>query len=105
MFFILSKVLGFFALPSNLAIMVGLFGATLLRTRFGRAGRRMMVGSLLLLALLGFSPLGNALMFSLEDRFPQWDPSRGEPAGIVVLGGAISPYVSAERGVVALNES
>ena len=105
MFFILSKVLGFFAVPSNLVIMVGLFGALLLRTRFARAGLQMAIGSLLLLGVLGFTPLGNALMFSLEDRFPQWDASRGGPDGIVVLGGAISPFISTERGVVALNES
>jgi len=105
MFFVLSKVLGFFALPSNLVIMVGLFGAALLRTRFASAGRRMAVGSLLFLAAFGFTPLGNVLMLSLEDRFPQWDGARGGPDGVVVLGGAISPFVSAKRGVVALNES
>ena len=105
MFFILSKVAGFFALPSNLVIVVGLLGVVLSRTRFARAGVRMALGSLLLLAVFGFTPLGNILMLGLEDRFPPWDGSRGGPDGIVVLGGAISPFVSAERGVVALNES
>ena len=36
MFFILSKVLGFFALPSNLLIAIGLVGLVLLCTRFTR---------------------------------------------------------------------
>jgi uncharacterized SAM-binding protein YcdF (DUF218 family) len=95
MFFVLSKVLGFFALPSNLIILIGLVGAVLLPTRFARAGRRLMVASLLGLALLGLSPLGNALIIPLEDRFPAWDDSRG----------AITPDVSAVRPQVALNEA
>ena len=40
MFFILSKVLGFFAIPSNLTIGLGLLGAVLLTTRLARFGRR-----------------------------------------------------------------
>jgi uncharacterized SAM-binding protein YcdF (DUF218 family) len=104
MFFVLSKVLGFFATPSNVLIAVGLLGVALLVTRFARAGRRLMVASLVLLALMGLSPLGNLLILPLEQRFPPW---RGEatPAGIVVLGGAVSADVSAARDDVALNES
>jgi uncharacterized SAM-binding protein YcdF (DUF218 family) len=105
MFFILSKVLGFFAVPSNLIMMLGLAGAGLLCTRFARLGWRLAIASLLLLAVFGFSPLGNALMVSLEQRFPRWDPARGEPDGMVVLGGMVTPDVSAARNEVALNES
>ena len=36
MFFILSKILGFFALPSNLLIAIGLVGLVLFCTRFTR---------------------------------------------------------------------
>jgi uncharacterized SAM-binding protein YcdF (DUF218 family) len=105
MFFFLSKVLGFFALPSNLIISLGILGALLLATRHARAGWRLVVASLLLLAIFGFSPVGNAMMLPLEQRFPPWDASRGVPAGIIVLGGALSPRVSAARGVVVLNEA
>ncbi len=105
MFFVLSKVLGFFAVPSNLVIMLGLIGAGLLSTRFSRLGWRLVIGSLLLLAVFGFSPFGNALMVSLEQRFPRWDPARGAPDGMVVLGGVVTPDVSAARNEVALNES
>jgi uncharacterized SAM-binding protein YcdF (DUF218 family) len=105
MFFILSKVLGFFAEPSNLVLTLGLCGAVLLVTRWARLGRRLVVGSLLVLALLGLSPLGNLLIIPLEQRFPPWDPGRGAPQGIVVLGGVISPDVSAERNEVALTEA
>jgi uncharacterized SAM-binding protein YcdF (DUF218 family) len=105
MFFILSKVLGFFALPSNLTIVLGLLGVLLLPTRLARTGRLLTVASLIVLALLGLSPLGNALIIPLEQRFPPWDDTRGPPDGIVVLGGAITPDVSAARNEVALNEA
>ena len=43
MFFVLAKILGFFALPSNLLISLGLLGILLMATRFARAGRRLAV--------------------------------------------------------------
>jgi uncharacterized SAM-binding protein YcdF (DUF218 family) len=105
MFFVLSKVLGFFAIPSNFTISVGILGSLLLCTRFARAGRRLVVISVIALAVLGLSPLGNALIIPLEQRFPPWDSGAGAPDGIIVLGGAISPDVSEARNEVALNES
>jgi uncharacterized SAM-binding protein YcdF (DUF218 family) len=104
-FFILSKVLGFFASPSNLVIALGFLGVLFLATRLARIGRFLTVASLVALAVLGLSPLGNALIIPLEERFPPWDDRRGSPDGIVVLGGAISPDVSAARNEVALNEA
>lgn len=105
MFFILSKVLGFFTLPSNLFVAIGVVGLLLLLTRFRRLASWLVVTSIVLTALAGWSPLGNILILPLEQRFPPWDPARGPPTGIVVLGGGITPDVSAARGVVALNEA
>jgi uncharacterized SAM-binding protein YcdF (DUF218 family) len=105
MFFVLSKVLGFFAAPSNLVIALGLVGLALLPTRFARFGWWLAAGSLIAMAMLGLSPIGNALIIPLEQRFPVWDASRGAPDGIVVLGGAIAPDVSAARNDPALNEA
>ena len=105
MFFTLSKVLGFFAAPSNLFISIGLLGIVLLFTRLTRLASWLVVTSVVLLAVAGLSPLGNALILPLEQRFPPWDASRGAPDGIVVLGGAISPGVSAARDAVALDEA
>jgi uncharacterized SAM-binding protein YcdF (DUF218 family) len=105
MFFILSKTLGFFAVPSNLFISIGLAGLILLCTRWRRLASWLVVTSVALIAIEGFSPLGHVLMLPLEQRFPAWDASRGAPDGIVVLGGAISPEVSMARGAVALNEA
>lgn len=105
MYFFLSKVLGFFAVPSNLIIGFGIVGALLLGTRFARAGSRLVIGSLIVLVIAGLSPLGNALILPLEQRFPAWNGAGGEPTGIVVLGGAVTPDVTLARNAVALNEA
>jgi uncharacterized SAM-binding protein YcdF (DUF218 family) len=105
MFFTLSKVLGFFAIPSNLVVGLGLFGVLLTVIGFARFGRWLTVASVVALALMGLSPLGNALIIPLEQRFPVWDAARGAPDGIVILGGAITPDVSKARDQVALNEA
>lgn len=105
MFFVLSKILGFFALPSNLIIAFGLLGVVLLATRFSRTGRRLAAGSVMLLAVIGLSPLGNALIVPLEQRFPSWPGGEPDPAGFVVLGGAVTPDVSRARDAVSLNEA
>src|SRR5258708_4522548 len=105
MFSLLSKILGFFALPSNIVATLATVGVALLFTRFQRAGRRFTTASVVLLLLAGLSPLGNALIYPLEERFPPWDAARGAPTGVVVLGGAIGPDISAARGTPDLNES
>jgi uncharacterized SAM-binding protein YcdF (DUF218 family) len=105
MFFILAKILGFFALPSNILISLGVIGIVLMATRFARAGRRLAVTALVLIAIAGLSPFGNAIILPLEERFPPWDSSRGAPTGIISLGGALDTVVSQPRGEVALNEA
>jgi uncharacterized SAM-binding protein YcdF (DUF218 family) len=102
MFFVLSKLLGFFAVPSNLVVLMGIGGLLLLPTRFARAGRWLAFVSLVVLAILGFSPIGNALIIPLENRFPPWDATRGAPDGIIVLGGVIDG--SGPGDEVVLNE-
>ena len=99
MFFVLSKTLGIMLLPTNFLIGAGLVGAILLATRFARLGRILLVASVVLLAVCGFSPLGNWLLYPLEQRFPPWDAARGAPDGIIVLGASIDADISAARGI------
>jgi len=96
MFFILSKTVAVLLLPSNVLIALGLGGVVLLATRRMRAGVALIAASIVLLALAGFSPLGDVLTAQLENRFPPWDPARGVPDGIVVLGGGIDTALSNE---------
>src|SRR6187402_277851 len=105
MFFVLAKMLGFFALPSNILISLGLIGIVLMATRYARAGRRLAVAALVLIAVAGLSPFGNAIILPLEERFPAWDAARGAPTGVISLGGAFDTVVSPARGEVALNEA
>jgi len=104
MFFVLSKTVSILLLPSNLLIIAGLTGLALLPTRHRRAGMRVAVTSLVLLLAIGFLPVGYLLANKLENRFPPWDASRGAPVGIIVLGGTISPGLSADRGEPQLNQ-
>jgi uncharacterized SAM-binding protein YcdF (DUF218 family) len=105
MFFILSKVLGFFALPSNAMLAAGMAGLLLMRTkRTARAGRRLTAAALVLLLAFGLLPLGRLMMLPLEERFPPWDAAGDAPAGIVVLGGVIEPE-AADRPDSGLNEA
>jgi len=102
LFFLLSKTLGIMLLPTNFLIGFGLVGAVLLATRWASLGRKLLVVSVTLLAICGFSPLGNLVLYPLESRFPPWDAARGAPDGIIVLGGSIDADVSAAHGVAVI---
>jgi len=82
-------------LPINLLVELGILSLLLMATRFVALGRKLAVATLILLALSAFSPLGNLLLYPLESRFPAWDPSRGAPDGIIVLGGSVDTDLSA----------
>jgi len=106
MFFYLAKAVWFVLQPSTLiALLIG-YGAILIWTGWARWGRRFVsIGAILLLAV-GLSPLGNALILPLEDRFPRADLSTpSEPAGIIILGGAENRLVGGARGAPTLNEA
>jgi uncharacterized SAM-binding protein YcdF (DUF218 family) len=99
LFFAVSKTVGYMLIPSNFLIGLGLLGAILLLTRFERLGRRLMVTALVLLAICAFSPLSNLVLYPLEQRFPKWDSSRGDPDGIIVLGGSLDADLAAAHGL------
>lgn len=105
MFFVLSKLLGFFTEPSNILMTVAILGTVLLATRLFRTGLRVVTLAVILLAAAGYLPLGRALLLPLEQRFPPWSGAAGPPPdGIIVLGGAVDEELSAARGTVALTE-
>jgi uncharacterized SAM-binding protein YcdF (DUF218 family) len=94
LFFLLSKTLGVMLLPTNFLIWVAVIGAILLGTRFAALGHKFVIASVVMLALCGFLPFGNWVLYPLESRFPPWDAARGAPDGIVVLGGSIDADLS-----------
>src|SRR4051812_260568 len=88
--------------PTNFLIGIGLVGALLLTTRLKSLGRKLLVASVALLAICGFSPLGYAVLYPLEQRFPPWDAAQGAPDGVIVLGGSVDADLSFARGAAVV---
>jgi uncharacterized SAM-binding protein YcdF (DUF218 family) len=106
MFFELSKLLSFFLMPSNIMVILGLAGITLLAIGYGRAGRWLLITSIMFIAAVGILPIGSGLALPLEERFPRWEATRGLPAGVIVLGGGvIKSEISADRGEIAVGDT
>jgi uncharacterized SAM-binding protein YcdF (DUF218 family) len=105
MFFVLSKTLGFFLVPSNLIIASGALGLGLSFSKRQRMGGWLLACCVAALLICGFSPIGALLLLPLETRFSPWNPDTGDPAGIIVLGGGLDPELTAERGTPAMGSS
>jgi len=110
MFFILSKVLMFFVLPSNIVWMLVAAGMIMLWRGRLAAGRRLVAAGLASILIVGFSPLGTLLIYPLEQRFVLSKAAVAEPArlgridGVIVLGGFEDGRIASGRGLLALNE-
>jgi hypothetical protein len=106
MFFYLAKALWFLLQPSTLiALLIG-YGSILIWTGWARWGRRFVTIGAILLLIAGLSPLGNALILPLEDRFPRTDLDKAPPpSGFILLGGAEDRLVGGARHAPTLNEA
>lgn len=107
MFYALSKIAYFLVQPSSMAVLLVAAGLLLQRRRREKAGTRLAISGLVLLVVLGLSPLGNALVLPLEQRFAEAREPVAEDrvSGIVILGGFEDGWVSAGRGGLGLNEA
>lgn len=108
MFFPLSKIVFFVLQPSSLIALAILAGLVLARSpRWGRAGRRLAFAGLAALVAAGLTPLGNLLIFPLEQRFPALDTQKLPEgvAGIIVLGGFEDTRALESGGELGLNEA
>ena len=102
MFFVLSKVLAFLVVPSNIMLGIGILGMALMLMRFRRTGVRLMVACLLLLVVVGLLPIGRSLIAMLENRFPPGKEGGPPITGIIVLGGPIDNRMSTLRGSLSI---
>ncbi len=104
MFFYLSKVVYFLIAPSHLCLLALALGVILLlRDGQARMARWLLMMSLTGFVVFGFSPLGNALMLPLEERFPRPAELRpGSYQGIIFLGGFEDGELSTARRSLAL---
>lgn len=99
MFFYASKILWFFAAPTNLLVVAVLLGVVLRRRALGRF---LLGASAVGFVLFAVSPVPKLAMRGLEDRFPIVEEAQeGRIDGIVVLGGA----VGITRGLVTFNDA
>jgi uncharacterized SAM-binding protein YcdF (DUF218 family) len=105
MFFVLSKTLGVFLVPSNLIIAFGALGLGLFFSKRRRVGGWLLACCVAALLIFGCSPIGALMLLPLETRFPPWNPEAGDPAGIIVLGGGVDAELTAARGTPALASS
>lgn len=101
MTFIFSKLTDIVLRPSTLLLACCVLGLLLgVRRPTGRALMWIGVGGFLLVML---APLGQWALLPLEDRFPRVVDPPSHVDGIIVLGGALEPDLTADRGIPSLN--
>lgn len=103
MIFLLSKLVGLLVRPSTILLLCCVVGLALSwrgRNRLGRWLLLVGVGGFVAVLLL---PLDQWALLPLEDRFPQVANPPAHVDGIVVLGGAMEPDITADRRIPSLN--
>lgn len=98
-YFILSKLIAFFADPRLPVVIVLVIGTAMLWTRFRRAGRVLTTICVVVALLLGASPFGLTAISWLENRIPPPAALPAEVEGVIVLGGDINNQLSSVRPV------
>lgn len=107
MTFILSKVLWGLMQPGNALVLLLALGALLLFSRrdsHRRIGRRVTALAALGFVIVMVLPVGTWAIRPLEERFPKPAPP-DKVDGIIVLGGALNPPISADRGEPSVNDA
>jgi uncharacterized SAM-binding protein YcdF (DUF218 family) len=99
MLFAVTHILGELLRPISLLVIVTTLGLLSLHRRIGRV--LITLGALGLFALM-ILPVQQWLLMPLEDRFVRPLPP-DHVDGIIVLGGAVDPVISTERGIPSLN--
>src|SRR4051794_32700304 len=106
MFYTASKILWFFATPSNALPILTLTGLLLMaRGSARRFGYRLALASVLALLVAGLSPLASWVIRPLDERFPTFKDEGGPVAGIIVLGGGAQAAESFSHGQLTTNEA
>jgi uncharacterized SAM-binding protein YcdF (DUF218 family) len=99
----LSGSIAALLLPSHLLTAVIFLGVVLLAGRFKQLGWQLIVIGCAVLVAVGILPIGNALIFALEQRFPDWSGTVQPTAIIVVQGSNYSglDFTQTESGLLA----
>lgn len=102
MFFILSKVFGFFVQPLNFSILLLAIALMAMALRWRKLAVAATATSFAILALATWTSLGALMLSPLENRYPKL-AFPAEVAGIVVLGGGFEGAINRARGGYELN--
>ncbi len=102
--FVLGKIVGFFLQVENW-LVIGLIALVILLVRQNwRAAKALGVSLLFFTLMVGFLPLGDALLRPLETRFAR-PAALNDVAGFILLGGPEKRRLSDEWGVAATGDS
>lgn len=104
MFFILSKVFGFFVQPLNFSIVLLAVALMAMALRWRKLAVAATATTFAILALATWTSLGALMLSPLENRYPK-PAFPAEVAGIVVLGGGFEGGINVVRGGYELNAS
>jgi uncharacterized SAM-binding protein YcdF (DUF218 family) len=103
--FILSKVIGPLATPSNLVALALLLGGLLALTPWRRLGHRLLGLGVVAVLVVMVLPIGAWLTLPLETRFAAPAALPEQVDGIVVLGGGVTESLVPVLGGAQLNEA
>lgn len=101
--FAVAKWSWWLARPSTLLLLVLIVGLVLTVRGRARLGSALSALALTGLVLTSLAPITVWLAAPLENRYPR-PTDLSDTKGIVVLGGALEPHVTAARGTVSLND-
>ncbi|WP_428029884.1 YdcF family protein [Ancylobacter sp.] len=104
MFFYVSKIAWLVATPSTFLTLLIVAGLAL-SLFWRRVGMTLVTLGAVGLLLLGLGPFGRIMLVPLEARFPTFADDGRRVDGIIVLGGAELPGVSAARRQPSFQES
>jgi uncharacterized SAM-binding protein YcdF (DUF218 family) len=105
MIFVLSQVVGALTLVGTVLLLFCVAGLVLTRRRGSRIGRPLLTIGVVGFAVVWLLPVDQWALLPLEDRFPQVTSPPSHVDGIIVLGGAVMPDLTADRGIPSLNDA
>tara|TARA_E500000178_G_scaffold85431_1_gene84008 strand:- start:748 stop:1578 length:831 start_codon:yes stop_codon:yes gene_type:complete len=104
-FFFASKIVWALITPGSLLVTLGMAAWLSLIAGWQKMSRFFLSLTALLLLLVGTLPLGEWLIYPLENRFAANAALPMSPAGVIVLGGAVNPALSDTWGQTEIGDA
>jgi uncharacterized SAM-binding protein YcdF (DUF218 family) len=105
LFFWASKIIWALISPDNLLLFLFVLATLLLSTRWRDWGHRLLIICCTGLAIIALLPVGEWLIYPLENRFPAQPTLPAHVDGIIMLGGTINGASSIAWGQIDTNEA